>query len=75
MTKLTKILETNENEQDLKDFTVIMPPYVVAFGVQALTALLADYDYYNDEAKQSNAKSAIELLSYLTPHLNEIYKL
>lgn len=75
MTKLTKILETKENEGKNKDFTVVLPDYVIAFGVQALTALLADYEYYNDEAKQSHAKSAIELLSYLTPYLNEMYKL
>lgn len=74
MTKVIKSLQTNEDEQKNKNITVVLPDYVVAFGVQAIIALLAEYDYFNDEEKQSHSKSAIELLSYLSPNLSEIYK-
>ncbi len=68
-------VETNEPDQAKKDISVVMPPYVLAFGVEALTALIADYDFYEDKVKQGHAKSGIELLSYLTPHLDKVYNL
>jgi len=57
-------VETNEPDQAKKDISVVMPPYVLAFGVEALTALIADYDFYED--KVNNTPLRININSWIS---------
>ncbi len=77
MTKLTKILETNENEKGKGNILISIPDFTLIFGVEAITAMLANYVNYHDDDDelQIHIHSVIQLLALLTPHLSNISKL
>jgi len=77
MTKVINSLQTNENEQGKGHILIIIPDFALVFGVEAITAMLANYVDYHDEDddQRQHIHSALQLLALLTPHLSNISKL
>jgi len=65
----------NITQERQRDILVTLPDFIIVFGISGLSAMMAEYiDMNNSDEKDSHVHSVVQLLSYLTPHLNDIYK-